>query len=102
VLSQIYQILNNQAAEGNKQLEAPLAVEAISEFLGAGNQQSDKHYDENEIKITVLKQKFLIAKGFFRPKEYFPSIEISGLDDPTFDKKLTDLVNNTTENKSNS
>ncbi len=36
----------------------------------------------------MLKQNFLISKGYFDPKTYFPSIKINSLEDTTFDAKI--------------
>jgi len=46
------------------------------------------YFDDNKIKETVMKQTFLINKGFFDPKGYFPSLNVTNLDDNTFDKKI--------------
>jgi hypothetical protein len=34
------------------------------------------YYDDAKIKELVLRQTFLIAKGYFDPKEYFQAIKI--------------------------
>ena len=44
-------------------------------------------------KELVLRQTFLIAKGYFDPKEYFQAIKIDNLDDPTFDNKIKAMFN---------
>ena len=41
----------------------------------------------------MLRQTFLIAKGYFDPKEYFQAIKIDNLDDPTFDNKIKAMFN---------
>jgi hypothetical protein len=41
----------------------------------------------------VLRQTFLIAKGYFDPKEYFQAIKIENLDDQTFDNKIRAMFN---------
>lgn len=41
----------------------------------------------------VLRQTFLIAKGYFDPKEYFQAIKIDNLDDQTFDNKIKAMFN---------
>lgn len=46
------------------------------------------YYDDAKIKEIVLRQTFLIAKGYFDPKEYFQAIKIDNLDDQTFDNKI--------------
>ncbi len=42
-------------------------------------------------KELVLRQTFLIAKGYFDPKEYFQAIKIDNLDDQTFDNKIRSM-----------
>lgn len=44
-------------------------------------------------KELVLRQTFLIAKGYFDPKEYFQAIKIDNLDDQTFDNKIRSMFN---------
>jgi len=44
-------------------------------------------------KELVLRQTFLIAKGYFDPKEYFQAIKIDNLDDQTFDNKIKAMFN---------
>ena len=58
------------------------------------------YYDDAKIKVhvillkeLVLRQTFLIAKGYFDPKEYFQAIKIDNLDDPTFDNKIKAMFN---------
>lgn len=34
------------------------------------------YYDNNKIREVILKQNFLISKGYFCPKDYFPSIKL--------------------------
>ena len=46
------------------------------------------YFDDNKIKETMMKQTFLINKGYFDPKSYFPSLNVTSLDDNTFDKKI--------------
>ena len=46
------------------------------------------YYDDERIREAVLKQTFLMTKGYFDPKNYFPSLEVTSLDDNTFDKKI--------------
>lgn len=41
----------------------------------------------------MLRQTFLIAKGYFDPKEYFQAIKIDNLDDQTFDNKIRSMFN---------
>lgn len=41
----------------------------------------------------MLRQTFLIAKGYFDPKEYFQAIKIENLDDQTFDNKIRAMFN---------
>ena len=50
------------------------------------------YFDDNKIKETVMKQTFLINKGFFDPKSYFPSLNVTNLDDNAFDKKILGLI----------
>jgi len=45
------------------------------------------------MKELVLRQTFLIAKGYFDPKEYFQAIKIDNLDDQTFDNKIKAMFN---------
>lgn len=45
------------------------------------------------LKELVLRQTFLIAKGYFDPKEYFQAIKIDNLDDQTFDNKIKAMFN---------
>lgn len=45
------------------------------------------------IQELVLRQTFLIAKGYFDPKEYFQAIKIDNLDDQTFDNKIRAMFN---------
>jgi hypothetical protein len=49
------------------------------------------YYDEAKIKELVLRQNFLIAKGFFDPREYFQTIRIDNLDDKTIDNKIKQM-----------
>lgn len=51
------------------------------------------YYDDAKIKELVLRQTFLIAKGYFDPKEYFQAIKIENLDDQTFDNKIRAMFN---------
>ena len=51
------------------------------------------YYDDAKIKELVLRQTFLIAKGYFDPKEYFQAIKIDNLDDQTFDNKIKAMFN---------
>ena len=39
----------------------------------------------------MLRQTFLIAKGYFDPKEYFQAIKIDNLEDQNFDNKIRDM-----------
>ena len=52
------------------------------------------YYDDNKIKETMMKQTFLINKGYFDPKSYFPSLNVTSLDDNTFDKKILGFFKN--------
>ena len=51
------------------------------------------YYDAAKIKELVLRRTFLIAKGYFDPKEYFQAIKIGNLDDQTFDNKIRSMFN---------
>lgn len=50
-------------------------------------------YFFNKSQELVLRQTFLIAKGYFDPKEYFQAIKIDNLDDQTFDNKIRSMFN---------
>lgn len=62
----------------------------ILTFLGSRYDMYDDilYFDDNKIKETMMKQTFLINKGYFDPKSYFPSLNVTSLDDNAFDKKI--------------
>lgn len=69
----------------------------MAKFL-KGSKEGDAYddimyYDDAKIKELVLRQTFLIAKGYFDPKEYFQAIKIDNLDDQTFDNKIRSMFN---------
>ena len=59
-----------------------LTTEQVAQFLKVNkNKEGDvyddiMYYDDAKIKELVLRQTFLIAKGYFDPKEYFQAIKI--------------------------
>jgi len=77
----------------------------VANFLKVNKKEGDNYddimyYDDAKIKVTfivikelVLRQTFLIAKGYFDPKEYFQAIKIDNLDDQTFDNKIKAMFN---------
>jgi len=74
-----------------------LTAEQVASFL-KGKKEGDTYddimyYDDAKIKELVLRQTFLIAKGYFDPKEYFQAIKIDNLDDQTFDSKIKAMFN---------
>lgn len=77
-----------------------LTTEQVANFLKVNkNKEGDvyddiMYYDDAKIKELVLRQTFLIAKGYFDPKEYFQAIKIENLDDQTFDNKIRAMFNN--------
>ena len=76
-----------------------LTTEQVAKFLKVnkgkeGDVYDDiMYYDDAKIKELVLRQTFLIAKGYFDPKEYFQAIKIENLDDQTFDNKIRAMFN---------
>lgn len=75
-----------------------LSTEQVANFLKVGKKEGDvyddiMYYDDAKIKEIVLRQTFLIAKGYFDPKEYFQAIKIDNLDDQTFDNKIKAMFN---------
>ena len=70
----------------------------MANFLKVNKKEGDvyddiMYYDDAKIKELVLRQTFLIAKGYFDPKEYFQAIKIDNLDDQTFDNKIKAMFN---------
>ena len=102
----MYKIMNYKPP--SQIIKNPIPANEISEFLKSKTAASEfftlkKHlikifrydmyddilyFDDNKIKETVMKQTFLINKGLFDPKSYFPSLNVTNLDDNTFDKKI--------------
>ena len=82
-----------------------MTTEQVANFLKVNKKEGDTYddvmyYDDAKIKVRfilskelVLRQTFLIAKGYFDPKEYFQAIKIDNLDDPTFDNKIKAMFN---------
>ncbi len=75
-----------------------MSTEQVAKFLKVGKKEGDvyddiMYYDDAKIKELVLRQTFLIAKGYFDPKEYFQAIKIDNLDDQTFDNKIKAMFN---------
>ena len=82
-----------------------LTTEQVANFLKVNKKEGDTYddvmyYDDAKIKVKmcliqelVLRQTFLIAKGYFDPKEYFQAIKIDNLDDQTFDNKIKAMFN---------
>ena len=94
-LSQLYKMMNYKPTtnKGEK-----LTTEQVASFLKVGKKEGDvyddiMYYDDAKIKELVLRQTFLIAKGYFDPKEYFQAIKIDNLDDQTFDNKIKAMFN---------
>lgn len=94
-LSQLYKMMNYKPTtnKGDK-----LTTEQVANFLKVGKKEGDvyddiMYYDDAKIKELVLRQTFLIAKGYFDPKEYFQAIKIDNLDDQTFDNKIKAMFN---------
>ncbi len=84
-----------------------LTTEQVANFLKVNKKNEGDvyddimYYDDAKIKVIfyikckelVLRQTFLIAKGYFDPKEYFQAIKIDNLDDQTFDNKIRSMFN---------
>lgn len=76
-----------------------LTTEQVANFLKVNKKKEGDvyddimYYDDAKIKQLVLRQTFLIAKGYFDPKEYFQAIKIENLDDQTFDNKIRAMFN---------
>ena len=96
-LSQLYKMMNYKPASTKSE---KLTTEQVANFLKVNkNKEGDvyddiMYYDDAKIKELVLRQTFLIAKGYFDPKEYFQAIKIENLDDQTFDNKIRAMFNN--------
>lgn len=89
-LSQLYKMMNYKPTSNKGE---KLSTEQVANFLKVGKKEGDvyddiMYYDDAKIKEIVLRQTFLIAKGYFDPKEYFQAIKIDNLDDQTFDNKI--------------
>ncbi|CAK63934.1 unnamed protein product (macronuclear) [Paramecium tetraurelia] len=97
--SQIYKVINYKPTQNIPKGQS-LDPEKIREFLRLGKpgtQEFDPYddmiyFDDNKVKEIVLRQNFLIAKGYFDPKAYFPSINLSSLDDTSFDEKIKEML----------
>lgn len=103
-LSQLYKMMNYKPQTGKGER---LTNDQVANFLKLNKKGSETdmyddiiYYDEAKIKVThrttqelVLRQSFLIAKGYFDPKEYFQAIKIDNLDDTTFDNKIKAMFN---------
>ena len=95
-LSQLYKMMNYKptSSKGEK-----LSTEEVAKFLKVNKKKEGDvyddimYYDDAKIKELVLRQTFLIAKGYFDPKEYFQAIKIENLDDQTFDNKIRAMFN---------
>lgn len=95
-LSQLYKMMNYKptTTKGQK-----LTTEQVANFLKVNKKKQGDvyddimYYDDAKIKELVLRQTFLIAKGYFDPKEYFQAIKIQNLDDQTFDNKIRAMFN---------
>ena len=75
-----------------------LSNDQVANFLKLGQQEGDiyddiMYYDDAKIKELVLRQTFLVAKGYFDPKEYFQAAKIDSLDDQAFDNKIKAMFN---------
>lgn len=78
-LSQLYKMMNYKptSSKGEK-----LSTEEVAKFLKVNKKKEGDvyddimYYDDAKIKELVLRQTFLIAKGYFDPKEYFQAIKI--------------------------
>lgn len=78
-LSQIYKIMNYKPP--NNAEATQIENDTMKEFLKVNKGTSEfdlyddiLYYDDNKIREVVLRQNFLISKGYFDPKKYFPSI----------------------------
>ena len=101
-LSQLYKMMNYKPTSNKGE---KLTTEQVASFLKVNKKEGDSYddimyYDDAKIKVTstltqelVLRQTFLIAKGYFDPKEYFQAIKIDNLDDQTFDNKIKAMFN---------
>ena len=101
-LSQLYKMMNYKPTSNKGE---KLTTEQVANFLKVNKKEGDNYddimyYDDAKIKVTstltqelVLRQTFLIAKGYFDPKEYFQAIKIDNLDDQTFDNKIKAMFN---------
>ncbi|KAL4439061.1 hypothetical protein ABPG74_008836 [Tetrahymena malaccensis] len=99
-LSQIYKIMNYKPTPQNQESNL-IDNDTMKEFLKVNKGTSEfdlyddiLYYDENKIREVVLRQNFLISKGYFDPKKYFPSIQINDLEDTQFDQKIKDMLHN--------
>lgn len=76
-----------------------LTTQQVANFLKVNKKKEGDvyddimYYDDTKIKQLVLRQTFLIAKGYFDPKQYFQAIKIENLDDQTFDNKIRAMFN---------
>ena len=94
-LSQLYKMMNYKPTSSKGER---LTTDQVANFLKVGRREGDvyddiMYYDDAKIKELVLRQTFLIAKGYFDPKEYFQAIKIDSLDDQTFDNKIKAMFN---------
>lgn len=101
-MSQLYKMMNYKPTSNKGE---KLTTEQVANFLKVNKKEGDTYddvmyYDDAKIKVwmclsqeLVLRQTFLIAKGYFDPKEYFQAIKIDNLDDQTFDNKIKAMFN---------
>ena len=95
-LSQLYKMMNYKPTNNKGE---KLTTEQVANFLKVNKKKEGDvyddimYYDDAKIKELVLRQTFLIAKGYFDPKEYFQAIKIENLDDQTFDNKIRAMFN---------
>lgn len=103
-LSQLYKMMNYKPTSNKGE---KLTTEQVANFLKVNKKNEGDvyddimYYDDAKIKVIfhikckelVLRQTFLIAKGYFDPKEYFQAIKIDNLDDQTFDNKIRSMFN---------
>ena len=78
-LSQLYKMMNYKPTSNKGQ---KLSTQEVAKFLKVNKKKEGDvyddimYYDDAKIKELVLRQTFLIAKGYFDPKEYFQAIKI--------------------------
>ena len=81
--------------------EFKISNQRMQSFLKETKQETEfdiyddlSYYDNQRIKEIVLKQNFLISKGYFDPKEYFNSIQLTSLDDSSQDQNIRKMLDN--------